>query len=67
MRDALNAMAFEVGLSALIERGLGDDRRRLPWPNRLAAVDAGDWRLVVKHAAKSAPVRRFLVFSVRAQ
>ena len=48
MRDALDAMACEVGLSALVERRLGDDRRRLPGPHRLAAVDAvGDGRLVL--------------------
>ena len=39
--------ACEVRVPALIESGLGDDRRRLPGPDRLAAVDAGDRRLVL--------------------
>ena len=56
MRDALNVIACEVGVPALIEPGLGDDRRRLPGPDQLAAVDAGDWRLVlIRHAAKVTP------------
>jgi hypothetical protein len=55
MRHAFDAMACEVGLSALVERRLGDDRRRLPGPHRLAAVDAAGDRRLVLDAAKSTP------------